>query len=207
MSEPKKRGRPPKPKEVETADPNNVEEVATEIVKKKRTIPSDIEGASNAKATEISRTLKHCLQWYAMPKVKSVDELKQRTYDFFTTCINRGEIPTWEKYCLSTGYYRQTLWDWVTGVSTSELGSEANDIVKKAKDFLAAFESEMATNGKINPVVYIFRAKNFFGMKDQQEYVLTPNQPLGTDSDPTTIAQKYKSELPPPTIESKDIDS
>ena len=33
----------------------------------------------------------------------------------------------------------------------------------------------MVTEGKINPVVYIFRAKNYFGMKDQQDLVLTPN--------------------------------
>lgn len=201
-TEPKKRGRPPKPEEV---DAETIEEAGTEIVKKKRPpAPADLEGGTSAKAADVSRTLRNCLQWYAMPKVKSVEELRQRTYDFFTTCIDRGEIPTWEKYCLSTGYYRQTLWDWVTDVSTSELGPEANDIVKKAKDFLAAFESDMATNGKINPVVYIFRAKNFFGMKDQQEYVLTPKQPLGSDGDPSTLAQKYQEALPIPEIDAKD---
>lgn len=194
MTEPIKRGRPPKPKEL-SAD--STMEAGEKIVKQKRSTPGDLAGGSSAKKEDVSRILKNCMKWYSQPKVKSAEELNQRTYTFFTTCIATGEIPTWENYCLATGYYRQTIWDWVTDQSTSELGSEANDIVKKAKDYLAAFESEMVTEGKINAVVYIFRAKNYFGMKDQQEYVLTPNA-LGADSDPSTITGKYQ--LPGATI-------
>jgi hypothetical protein len=62
----------------------------------------------------------------------------------------------------------------------------------------------MVTEGKINPVVYIFRAKNFFGMKDVQDYILTPNQPLGSNGDPATMAQKYQNALPETTIISED---
>ena len=54
----------------------------------------------------------------------------------------------------------------------------------------------MVTEGKINPVVYIFRAKNYFGMKDQQDLVLTPNNPLGQDIPPEQIAEKYIEALP-----------
>ena len=48
----------------------------------------------------------------------------------------------------------------------------------------------MVTEGKINPVVYIFRAKNYFGMKDQQEVVLTPNQPLGDAPDQKQLEER-----------------
>ena len=48
----------------------------------------------------------------------------------------------------------------------------------------------MVTEGKINPVVYIFRAKNYFGMKDQQEVVLTPNQPLGDSPDQKKLEER-----------------
>ena len=64
------------------------------------------------------------------------------------------------------------------------------DLIKKAKGFIASFESEMVTEGKINPVVYIFRAKNYFGMKDQQEVVLTPNQPLGDSPDQKQLEER-----------------
>lgn len=195
-SAPAKKGRPTKPKEV---GGDNVVEAGEQIVKKSRNggkTPANLEGGSSAKKEDVSRILANCLKWYKLDKVKSLDELKERTSQFFVTCLETGEIMTWEKYCLAIGYDRQTVWRWETGENVSELGAATRDVIKKAKSFLATFESEMVTEGKINPVVYIFRAKNFFGMKDQQEYVLTPNNPLGNDSDPATMADKYRNALP-----------
>lgn len=48
------------------------------------------------------------------------------------------------------------------------------DVIKKAKDFIATMEAELARDGEINSTVYIFRAKNHFGMVDKQEVVVTP---------------------------------
>ena len=194
-----KRGRPPKPKEVKA---DNAEQAGKEIVKTKNRSRglAGVEQNTSAKAEDVSRILSNCLKWYKMPKVKTEQELEDRIAQFFVTCFETGEIPTVEKMCLAIGYDRQTVWRWENGERSSELGSHAGDITKKGKDFLATFESEMVTEGKINPVVYIFRAKNFFGMKDVQDYILTPNNPLGSDSDPATMAQKYQSALPETTI-------
>ena len=47
-------------------------------------------------------------------------------------------------------------------------------------------------DGKVNPVTGIFWQKNYDGMKDQQEVVLTPNQnPLGEQKDAESLKQKY----------------
>ena len=54
-----------------------------------------------------------------------------------------------------------------------------SDVVKEAKDFIATMEAELARDGEINSTVYIFRAKNHFGMVDKQEMVVTPN--VGTE--------------------------
>ena len=69
-------------------------------------------------------------------------------------------------------------------------------MIKKAKEFIASFESEMVTEGKINPVVYIFRAKNYFGMKDQQDVVLKPETPLGDTVDQARLEATIVQELP-----------
>lgn len=195
---PAKKGRPAKTKEVAS---DTAEQAGQEIAKSKRKTPANLEGGSSAKKEDVSRIIANCLKWYKLPKVKDENELEERIAQFFITCFETGEIPTVEKMCLATGYDRQTIWKWETGERVSELGSRAGDIVKKGKNFLATFESEMVTEGKINPVVYIFRAKNFFGMKDVQDYVLTPNQPLGEDGDPSTIASKYQNALPGATID------
>lgn len=49
----------------------------------------------------------------------------------------------------------------------------------------------MVTEGKINPVVYIFRAKNYFGMKDQQDVVVRPDSPFGEQKTPEQLAAEY----------------
>lgn len=50
-----------------------------------------------------------------------------------------------------------------------------SDVIKNAKEFIATMEAELARDGEINSTVYIFRAKNHFGMTDKQEVVVTPN--------------------------------
>lgn len=47
-------------------------------------------------------------------------------------------------------------------------------IIKNAKDIIAQMESSMAMDGKIPPVVWIFRAKNFTGMRDVQQVEVAP---------------------------------
>ena len=51
-----------------------------------------------------------------------------------------------------------------------------SDIVKTAKDLIGAAEAQLALSGDINATTYIFRAKNFQGMTDKQEVVVTPNK-------------------------------
>ena len=64
-------------------------------------------------------------------------------------------------------------------------------MVKKAKEILAGIDAKLVSEGRIPQVTYIFRAKNYFGMRDQQEVVLTPNNPLGDTTDTETLKNKY----------------
>ena len=96
-----------------------------------------------------------------------------------------------------TGYTIATVWDWEHGRNKAQ--PETSEIIKKAKEFLRVFDAKLLLEGAVNPVAYIFRAKNYYGMKDQQEYVLTPN-PMGDGSDPKAIADKYRDTLPDVTI-------
>ena len=54
-------------------------------------------------------------------------------------------------------------------------------------------------DGKVNPVTGIFWQKNYDGLKDQQEHVITPNNVLGDRPDPVRLQQKYLDSLPDPT--------
>ena len=179
---------------------NKTEEVAP--VKKERPLrgrggtqnfPSVIAGA---KSEDISRCLRNCLMFYDRPIVKSDEECRERLYWFFDTCEKTGQLPTVEKMVMALGTVKSTVWDWEQGKKCSQIRA---DMIKKAKGFIAGFESEMVTEGKINPVVYIFRAKNYFGMKDQQDVVLKPESPLGETVDQARLESTIVQELPEPS--------
>ena len=178
------------------------ETTAVEPVKKERPLrgrggtqnfPSVIAGA---KAEDISRCLRNCLTFYGLPIIQSDDECRERLEWFFDTCGRTGQLPTVEKMVMALGTVKQTVWDWEQGRGCSQRRA---DLIKKAKGFIAGFESEMVTEGKINPVVYIFRAKNYFGMKDQQDVVIKPENPLGEKVDPERLQSTIVQELPDPS--------
>jgi hypothetical protein len=174
------------------ADSKDIAITGSKTIKKtgrggKDNFPSTI--PSGTKKEDVQRIMGNLLNWYNLDKVRDDDELQERIAYFFKECFERGEIPTWEKLCLAIGYSRSTVWDWLNGIIN--VSSRRLDIIKKAKEFLASFDAEMATEGKINPVTYIFRAKNYFGMADKQEMVLTPNNPLGDNTDPDELQRRY----------------
>lgn len=55
-----------------------------------------------------------------------------------------------------------------------EKTSAFSPIIKNAKDVIAQMESAMAIDGKMPSVVWIFRSKNYQGMKDVQEVQVAP---------------------------------
>ena len=126
-------------------------------------------------------------------KPKTNKEILNRIDYYFEQCIQDGIRPTVETMSLALGYSRVATWNWKNGVKCD---SERQQIIVAAYDTIAAFDADMVTNGAMNPVVYIFRSKNFYDMRDQTEVVVTPNNPLGDVVSVEEIEEKY-AELPP----------
>lgn len=127
-------------------------------------------------------------------KVKNDEELCERLNWFFSQCAETQQIPNIEKMANALGYHRNTLLDWESG-NRGGFSPATKDIIHQAKQILASIDAELAQEGKSQPVVYMFRAKNFYGMRDQQEVVVTPNTAGIEQADVATIEAKYK-ELP-----------
>ncbi len=138
---------------------------------------------------------KNCLEFYnaGKVKVKSDEELIKRLDYFFMHCAETGQIPTVEKMCLCLGYVRNTIFDWETGKQHG-FSPETKDIIKNAKQLIASFDSELLLSGKLNPVAYIFRAKNYYGMKDQQEHVVAAVDPLGETVSEDEIKKRIEAD-------------
>ena len=47
------------------------------------------------------------------------------------------------------------------------------------------------SDGKVNPVVGIFWQKNYDGLRDQQEHIIAPANPLGEGRSAEELQKKY----------------
>ena len=153
----------------------------------------------------VRKLLGEVLIEYNQPKVKNDEELAERLNGYFMRCAESGQIPTVEEMCLSTGYSQSTCWDWETGRRKGFSNSTA-EIIKKAKEMLKTFDAKLVISGKLNFLAYCFRAKNYYGMVDKQEMVLTPNN----NNEPDYNIEDIKKRLSAPTstlLESPDSES
>ena len=127
---------------------------------------------------EISGMMKSVVKWYGRSSIKTNEELASRLNEYFATIVKTGEMPTVEKMALALGVTIQTVDNWTRGVKCD---ADRTRLIKQARQALAALEAELAMTGKLPQVVYIFRAKNFHGMRDQTDVVVTPNNPIGAE--------------------------
>lgn len=163
-------------------------------VKRKRgsNLASSIESNNTASKTDISEIITNSYKWFNRPVVKDDEECAERLNEFFSECSRTGEIPTVEKMALALGTNRKTLWDWE---NRQTRGKQRSDIVKKAKEILAAIDAELAAKGKIPQVVYIFRSKNYYDMADKQEITVVPQNPMGDEQSAEEIQKRIESSI------------
>lgn len=166
--------------------------IGEQAAKKRGSKSASIEATTTATNEEIKQIMTNVLYWYPREIVKTDEECAERLNEFFKRLNDTGEIPTVEKMALALGTVRETVWKWENGQGCSLARSH---MIKKAKEILAALDAELVSKGKIPQITYIFRAKNFFGLSDKQELVLTPNQPLGADSDPAELQKRIEGSV------------
>ena len=138
----------------------------------------------------VSKLLGEVLVEYRQTRVTSDEELSKRLDDYFRRCSETGQIPTVEEMCMCTGYSYQTCWDWENGRNKG-FSSRTSEIMKKAREFLKTFDAKLVISGKMNFLAYCFRAKNYYGMVDRQEHVLTPNVKQPDDYNAEEIKKRY----------------
>lgn len=142
----------------------------------------------------VGKLVKEVYVAYKQPKVKSNAELAERLDKYFKYCAENNIVPTVEEMCLYTGYSVQAVWDWEKGrrrpFDDGELNITTAEIIKNAKSFMRAFDAKLVQAGKLNPVTYIFRAKNYYGMTDKQEVEVTKTNQLGDNMTDDELAKK-----------------
>ena len=172
--------------------PQEQQDIAEQVVqKKKRGLkPASLDANFKGDKSEISQAIINATRYIKATPVKSDEEFAERIEAYFQECAEEGIIPKWETIGLALGISRGEAWN----IATGRRGTPARQrMMQRAKDILAAIDAELVTTGKVNPVVWIFRAKNFYDMKDTQDVVVTPKQPLGEQQTTEELADKYST--------------
>lgn len=123
---------------------------------------------------------------------KNEEEMNQRFEDYLKLCMAYQIQPSNMACYLALGISKQTMSEWENGVKGTTFQA---DFAQKVKKTISAFREIAANEGKINTVWAIFMGKNYDGLKDQQDVVVTPNV-IGQTDDATTLAEKYRANLP-----------
>lgn len=164
--------------------------------KKKRTRPDRTEAMTpHTEPGEIAKMLSQAITISHWPPIDTDDpqQVADRIDQYHLFCIQNDIKPDMVGMALAIGVDRTTLWRWEQG-EVRKPQSVCNAI-KKGREINEIMMVQLMQNGKINPVTGIFLLKNNHGYKDQQDVVITPNNPLAAD-DPSDVRNRYVQALP-----------
>ena len=130
-----------------------------------------------------------------------IPEMERRFDRYLSLCEQYDQKVSNQAAYAAIGIDDQTVYDWINRRTTNPARAQ---FAKKVKRICALYREGLMADGKVNPVTGIFWQKNYDGMKDQQELVVTPNtNPLGDGESAERLAEKYLEQAK--GIEQKDI--
>lgn len=116
----------------------------------------------------VSAVLSNYLELLDKKPIQTPEECADRLNQFFTKCVERGQLATIESMALELGLTNQQMNNWINDKTKGEVVSL---MLQKAKQIIAAQDAELALRNRINSILYIFRSKNFYGMVDKREII------------------------------------
>jgi hypothetical protein len=134
------------------------------------------------------------------------DEVKERISQYFQLMIELDSRPTMTGLAMALGYNHNRIHEIINnlplggktgtayklyGQTTSSVPKESRDLISAAVDVMKSLWEDYMQNGKIYPACGIFLGKNFYGMKDEVEHVVTANNNPLDEYSAEDIAQRY----------------
>lgn len=170
-------------------------ERAVDAVKKQRKPPGLVTlGQEYVEPGDNSRYLRYALASWDLPPIDISDEkqVEQRIQEYFRYCTEEDRKPNLIGVANWLGIDRSTLNSWKRGEYRTATHSP---LIQKVVGTLEEMWVDYMQNGKLNPASGIFLGKNFFGYKDVQDVVVTPNNPIGDAVQQQALEDKYLEEV------------
>ncbi len=97
----------------------------------------------------------------------SHEDLKNELYKYFNTCYSKDIVPTISTLCTWLGVHRDTIYSTIANKGTN------SDVLSQALNICHSIQENGAIAGSINSVLYMFLAKNYYGLNDNSTINLT----------------------------------
>lgn len=125
------------------------------------------------------------------PDINDVESMRKCFENYIRKCMEHDRKVSNMAAYASMGINKRQAWEWSQGMG----GNPARtNFIRKVQMICAMYRESLMADGKINPVTGLFWQKNFDNFRDQQEIVVTPNNPLGDSLSNEELARKYKDD-------------
>lgn len=131
-------------------------------------------------------------------RFSSPEEMEMAIANWWERCLRTGMFPTKRGLALALGTTWSTIEKWAKGSQ----GEAYAQILQQVFEMMAEADEQMVLNGAVNPVIYIFRGKNYHGLSDKQESVITHTD--GVKKTREELEAEYMASLPEADYEVKD---
>lgn len=140
-----------------------------------------------------SKYLAHGMKmWdWKKPDMMNPREVENRIEQYFQLCMDDDMKPSVEGLACAFNVHRKTIWEWATDRSGKTMPDASRALIRKAYTQLNLQMANYMQNGKINPVAGIFLMKNNLEYEDRREVTVAPSNPLGAQTPPEELQQKY----------------
>ena len=108
-------------------------------------------------------------------KWSSVEELEEETAKFLELCDRTNTIPTIINLSVWLGCHKDTIYS-----HAADPNSPFSDFFKNIINLFHGSIESSAIGGGVNPVLYMFLGKNYFGMKDDKNITVAATNNSGT---------------------------
>ena len=125
-------------------------------------------------------------------KWDSVERVEKDIETFFELCDRTNTIPTVVNLSVWLGCNRDTIY-----AHANDPNSPFSDLFKNVLNFFHGTIESSAIGGGVNPVLYMFLSKNYFGMRDDkniQVSAASDNSPVNNQETMNAIQKQLEEE-------------
>ena len=173
--------------------PKNFPQTPEEIsaVNKVRALTKAYRNKKNTESAEaISNLIGKGMENLAMASVVGkinlldTERVKEQSMIYLNTCMEDGILPDWQSFCLSLGYSRSGVLNYM---KRTENDDPTKEWLNMMRDTMSSMLSQAALGGDVNTIFAIFQQKAMYGWQETSKVEVVHESLLGTPKTPEEI--------------------